>query len=87
MPASVQRILQDTRARGYGVREPGYWAGADDYGGDVSSIAVPVMVGQQVAACISLLWVAGTSSVDDFARAHLAALREAADRLARSIAE
>jgi IclR family transcriptional regulator, mhp operon transcriptional activator len=83
----VQRILQDTRARGYGVREPGYWAGTDDFGADVSSIAVAVMIGEQVAACISLLWVAGTSSVEDFARAHLGALREAAAMLARSIDE
>jgi IclR family mhp operon transcriptional activator len=85
MTSSVHRILHDTCARGYGVREPGYWAGADDYGGDVSSIAVPVMVGEQVAACISLLWVTGTSSIEDFARAHLGALREAADRLAHSL--
>jgi len=83
----VQQILRDTRERGYGVREPGYWAAADDYGGDVSSIAVPVVVGVQVAASISLLWVAGTSSVEDFARAHLGALREAAAMLARSIEE
>lgn len=85
MSSSVHRILQDTHARGYGVREPGYWAGADDYGGDVSSIAVPVMVGEQVAACISLLWVTGTGSIEDFARAHLGALRETADRLAHSL--
>ncbi len=85
MPSAVRRILDETRARGYGVREPGYWAGADDVGGDVSSIAVPVMVGAQVAACISLLWVAGAGSTEDFARAHLGALREAADRLARGI--
>ncbi len=85
MPSAVRRILDETRARGYGVREPGYWAGADDVGGDVSSIAVPVMVGAQVAACISLLWVAGAGSTEDFARAHLGALREAAEGLARGI--
>jgi hypothetical protein len=33
-----------TRAQGYGVREPGYWAGADDFGDEVSSIAVPVVL-------------------------------------------
>ena len=83
----VKRILRDTQTRGYGVREPGYWAAADDYGGEVSSIAVPVMLGVQVAACISLLWVTGTSSVEDFAREHLGVLREAAAMLARSIEE
>ena len=81
----VQRLLEETRARGYGVREPGYWAGADDYGADLSSIAVPVRIGEGVAACISLLWVAGTITVDDFARAHLGTMREAAAMLAQSI--
>jgi IclR family mhp operon transcriptional activator len=83
----VDRILRDTQAQGYGVREPGYWAGADDYGGEVCSIAVPVMVGESVAACISLLWVAGVSSVEEFAREHLASLREAATKLAQSLGE
>jgi IclR family mhp operon transcriptional activator len=75
------RILHDTRARGYGVREPGYWAGVDDHGGDVSSIAVPVMVGKAVVACISLLWVAGTHTVEEFAMENLAPLTEAASKL------
>jgi IclR family mhp operon transcriptional activator len=87
MPSVVSRVLRDTRVRGYGVREPGYWAAADDYGGEVSSIAVPVMVGESVVACISLLWVAGASTVDDFAAVNLAPLREAAARLAKRIEE
>jgi IclR family mhp operon transcriptional activator len=85
MKSWVDRILQETRAKGYGVREPGYWAGADDKGGDVSSIAVPVVVGEKVVACISLLWVTGASTVEDFARAHVGALKEAAATFAQSV--
>ena len=84
---AVGRILQETRARGYGVREAGYWAGADDFGGELSSIAVPVMIGDNVIACISLLWIAGTITVEDFAATHLRPLHEAAALLARGVEE
>ena len=69
------------------MREPGYWAEADDYGGDVSSIAAPVLVGESVVACISLLWVTGVSTVEKFALANLAPLKEAAVQLAKRIEE
>jgi IclR family mhp operon transcriptional activator len=69
------------------VREAGYWAGADDLGDEVSSIAVPVMIGEKVIGCINLLWVASASSVEDFARKHLRVLKEAAVRLARNAEE
>ena len=85
LPAVVERILQDTRRRGYGVREPGYWAEADDYGAEVSSIAVPVMAGITVIACISLLWVTGTKTVEEFAAANLAPLKRAATKLAQCL--
>lgn len=87
MRSLVARILRDTRERGYGVREPGYWAEADDDGAEVSSIAVPVMVGPSVLACISLLWVTGASTVEDFANANLKALQSAAENFARSLQE
>ena len=80
----VDRLLRQTRAQGYGVRDPGYWAGADDYGEEVNAIAVPVMIREQVIACINLLWVSGTSSVDAFAARYMPALTEAAAELARS---
>lgn len=87
MRAWVDRLLSETRAQRYGVREPGYWAGVDDYGDEVSSIAVPVMSGERVIACINLLWVTSAMSVEAFARKHLAALEAAAAELARSVEE
>jgi IclR family mhp operon transcriptional activator len=87
VPSWVDRVLRQTRAQGYGVREPGYWAGADDLGDEVSSIAVPVMIDAKVIGCINLLWVASASSAEDFARKHLSVLKEAAVRLARSVEE
>ena len=84
MQSWVDRILRQTRAQGYGVREPGYWAGADDFGDEVSSIAVPVMTGLKAIGCINLIWVTPASTVEAFARMHLGVLKEAAVELARS---
>jgi IclR family mhp operon transcriptional activator len=84
MQSWVDRILQQTCAQGYGVREPGYWAGVDDFGDEVSSIAVPVMTGLKAIGCINLIWVTSASTVEAFARMHLGVLKEAAVELARS---
>jgi IclR family mhp operon transcriptional activator len=82
----VAGMLAQTRQQGYGVREPGYWAGADDFGDDVSSIAVPLMHGRRVIACLNLLWVSDAMSTEEFAHRHLASLTQAAERLARHVA-
>ena len=82
----VTAMLKQTREQGYGVREPGYWAGADDFGNDVSSIAVPLMHSERVIACLNLLWVSDAMPTEEFARRHLATLKEAADDLARRFA-
>jgi IclR family transcriptional regulator, mhp operon transcriptional activator len=84
MQSWVDRVLRQTRAQGYGVREPGYWAGPDDFGDEVSSFAVPVMTGQKVIGCINLIWVTSAGTVEAFARMHLDVLKEAAVQLARS---
>jgi IclR family mhp operon transcriptional activator len=82
----VTTMLKQTRDQGYGEREPGYWAGADDFANDVSSIAVPLMHGERVIACLNLLWVSDAMTTEEFARRHLATLRYAADDLAHRVA-
>jgi IclR family mhp operon transcriptional activator len=91
----VRDLIADTRRRGFGMREPGYWAGLPGFENVVHAIAVPVVVGADdgggtaegahVAGCINLLWVAGTIEVDDFAARHLPLLRAAAAELAAKI--
>jgi len=76
-------MLKQTRAQGYGAREPGYWADTDDVGGDINSIAVPLMRRERTIACLNLLWVSDAMSIEAFAAKYLAALKQAADDLAR----
>lgn len=78
----VERLIEDVRQAGYGVREPGYYAEVDDVGVEVSAIAVPILRGGDVLACVNLMWVAGSEPVSSFAAHALPPLRAAATRLA-----
>jgi len=78
----VDRLLKQTRKQGFGIREPGYWIKPKTTGGDLGAIAVPVMVGEKVVACINLLWIAGTISTEEAAMGYIKPLKEAAAELA-----
>lgn len=81
----VDRMLEECRKQGYGVREADYWAGAEDFGAEVSAIAVPVELDDKVVACINLMWVSGTADTREFANRNLPALRGAARELASAM--
>jgi IclR family mhp operon transcriptional activator len=81
-PKKLNHILADTRKRGYGMRDP-------DFGGNYdqprsrtddgrNSIAVPVLVGEEIVGCINLTWVAKVASVRMMAEKFLPQLRDAA---------
>jgi hypothetical protein len=56
--------------------------GAEDFGAEVSAIAVPVKIGDRVIACVNPMWATGTKNAQDFAKQNLDALRTVADDLA-----
>ncbi|PSJ22600.1 hypothetical protein CVH10_05800 [Halomonas sp. ND22Bw] len=82
----VQRILQETRERGYGVRDERYQGGPDDsktY--QVRAAAVPVMVMEEVQACISLIWFEALVAPEHLEKELLPKLRAVADQVADEI--
>lgn len=81
----VYRLLEETRRQGYGVREPGYWTSATDVGSDLCAIAVPVFVGQEVKACVNLLWPEGLMTEQQFAKKYLGQLTAAASELSEKL--
>jgi IclR family mhp operon transcriptional activator len=81
--AWVAATIRQTRKQGYGVREPGHWAGADDFGDEFSSIAVPLQDGERVIACLNMLWVSDAMSTEEFAARYLGRLLQAANELAK----
>ena len=84
-PRWVSRMIAECLDQGYAVREPGYYAGFDDEGPEVCAIATPIMRGENVVACINLMWVAGTQTAPEFAITNLQPLKEAAARLAAMV--
>lgn len=55
----VDHLLDDSRSRGYAVREAGYWGHIVDYPSNVDAIALPVLVREQVICCLSIAWNTG----------------------------
>ena len=70
-PLLLQRELEATRKRGYGVRRRGAQV-------KTSSIAAPIMAGEQLVACITLNWIDSAAEMATIIERHLASLQAAA---------
>jgi IclR family mhp operon transcriptional activator len=85
IPQLIDRIIDETRRHGYGVRELARRTRISDTDRDFNAIAVPVIVRKRVVACINALWIEHVMGVEEFATLYLPALRDAANGLARSV--
>lgn len=81
----LQRSFATIRNAGYATREPGYGRWIRPGQGD--AIAVPVMQGKRVLACLSLSWPAGTATVDQIVASHLDRLKATAAEIAVRVAK
>jgi IclR family transcriptional regulator, mhp operon transcriptional activator len=79
----LQRSFAAIRQAGYATREPGY--GRWIRPGQGEAIAVPVLQGKRVLACLSLSWPAGTASVDQIVADHLGRLQQTAAEIAARV--
>lgn len=82
---ALHRLLEQVRQRGYAVRDP-HHAGADSRMMQrFNAMAVPVMCGDRIVACISCAWL--TSVVDErqMVQAHLSDLQDAARAIAQKL--
>ena len=79
----LNQILAETRARGYGTRDPSFGGGA--YGQQapdgLSGIAVPLLDGRRVHGVINIIWPKAAKTVNDMVREHLADLQGAAHEI------
>lgn len=80
-PDAIRQVIEATRRRGYSIR-------AADFGGDYArtrsdvddgrnSIAMPIMAGGQVLACVNLTWRMAAMTLRQITQQHLADLRAA----------
>ncbi|MEW6454764.1 MAG: IclR family transcriptional regulator C-terminal domain-containing protein [Pseudomonadota bacterium] len=89
-PKRFERILEETRKRGYGLRDPSF--GGGPYGREpidegVSAIAVPLRDGKQVHGAINILWIRTAHSIEDFAAMHFRDLQSAAAEIVATLRE
>lgn len=83
-PKRLDRILAETRQRGYAIRDPGFAGGfygtapRDD---GLAAIALPLLDGNRVHGSINILWVKTAHTLDDFVRRHMADLQLAAQEI------
>jgi IclR family mhp operon transcriptional activator len=87
-PQRLAHILDETRRRGYGTRDPVFTGG--HYGGapvddGLAAIAVPLIDGGRVHGAINILWIRTAFSIEAFAQRHLADLQAAAAEIVQSL--
>ena len=87
MPRLVERQIEETRKRGYGIRELARRTRISNSDQTFNAIAVPVMNGDIVVAAINALWIENLISVSAFVAKHLPALQDAARDLGRLVAK
>jgi IclR family transcriptional regulator, mhp operon transcriptional activator len=83
----VDRILAETRARGYGTRAAtfpggGYGNPTDD---GLAGIAVPLLDRTRVHGSINILWIRTALTIEECAARHLADLKAAASEIVESV--
>jgi IclR family transcriptional regulator, mhp operon transcriptional activator len=87
-PRRLDRILAETRQRGYATRDPSFTGGP--HGGPsrddgLAAIAVPLLDGTRVHGAINILWIKSAFTVEEFAVRHLSDLRAAADDIVHTL--
>lgn len=84
---SFERILAETRQKGYATRDPAFAGGyyGRPFPDGLAGIAVPLRDRNRVHGVINIIWVKAARSVDDMVRDHLADLQAAADEIVASL--
>jgi IclR family mhp operon transcriptional activator len=73
-PQEVERMLKTTRARGYGSRQRELIA-------KTSSIAVPIMDGRRVLACVNIVWIDSALKFETAVKRYLPMLQKTAAKI------
>ena len=71
-PDRLARMIAETRARGYAIRNEG------EFNPKTASIAVPIVRGEVVFGCISIIWIRSALSLEEAVATCVAPLRDAA---------
>jgi IclR family transcriptional regulator, mhp operon transcriptional activator len=84
----LNRILAETRKRGYATRDPSFvggFYGRPPYSDGLASIAVPVRQERRVLGALNLVWLKKAYSIEHMVREHLRDLNAAASEIASAL--
>jgi IclR family transcriptional regulator, mhp operon transcriptional activator len=87
-PKRLEKILAETRQRGYGIRDPGFAGGFYDTApkdDGLAAIALPLVDRGRVHGSINILWVKTADTIEVFASRYLADLQAAAQEIVDSL--
>ncbi len=87
-PRRLERILAETRKRGFATRDPSFTGGSYEgppYDDGLAAIAVALCDGTRVHGSMNILWIKTAFTVEQFAARHLADLKDAAREIAASL--
>jgi len=87
-PKRLEKILIETRQRGYGIRDPGFiggFYGNAPHDDGLAAIGLPLLDRGRVQGSINILWVKTAYTVEDFAARHLPDLQSAAREIVSSL--
>ncbi len=84
----LDKILTETRQRGYGIRAPAY--GGELYGDPpkddgLAAIALPLLDRGRIHGSINMMWIKTAFTIEEFAARHLTDLRSATDEIVGSL--
>jgi IclR family mhp operon transcriptional activator len=86
-PKRLEKILADTRANGYGTRDPAFLGGP--YGGQLpdglAAIAVPLVDRGRVHGVINIIWPKPARTIEAMVKDHLSDLQSAAAEIVASL--
>lgn len=83
--ASLRQMLAQIRQRGYATRDARHQGADTRMAQRFSAIAVPILQGDRVLACLACTWLSALSTEQAFVHAHLAQLQGTASTIAAKV--
>lgn len=87
-PRRLEHILAETRARGFGIRDPSFVGGpygTPPFDDGLAGMAIPLQEGRRVYGSINILWIKTAFTIEEFAARHLADLQQAGHEIIASL--
>lgn len=87
-PNRLEKILAETRERGFGVRDPSFVGGpygTHPFDDGLAGIAIPLQDGRRVYGSINILWIKTAFTIEEFAARHLADLQAAGREIVNTL--